>query len=429
MPELVNDGGRGGRFELRNVLNDEPGMSPLEIWCNESQERYVLAVSPEKMPLFDALCQRERAPYAVIGEATQERELVLNDTHFDNKPIDMPLDILLGKAPKMLRDVTSHQTAGEYLDRKDIDLKEAVYRVLHLPAVAEKTFLITIGDRSVTGMVARDQMVGPWQIPVANCAVTTATLDSYYGEAMSIGERAPIALLDFAASARMAVGEALTNMAGCDVQSLNRIKLSANWMAAAGHPGEDAGLYDAVKAIGEELCPQLGITIPVGKDSMSMKTRWQDEQGKTKEVISPLSLVITAFSRVEDVRKTVTPELSTQEGNRLYLIDLGNGHNALGATALAQVYRQLGQKAADLRDVEQLKQFFNVIQQLVSDGKLLAYHDRSDGGLFVTLAEMAFAGHCGLNVDISAYDEDILAGLFNEELGAVFQIKGASRKR
>ncbi|MEQ5208520.1 phosphoribosylformylglycinamidine synthase [Proteus sp. fly-1067] len=422
MPELVNDGGRGGRFELRDVLNDEPGMSPLEIWCNESQERYVLAVSPEKMPLFDALCQRERAPYAVIGEATQERELVLNDTHFDNKPIDMPLDILLGKAPKMLRDVKSQKTEGEYLDRKDIDLKDAVYRVLHLPTVAEKTFLITIGDRTVTGMVARDQMVGPWQIPVANCAVTTATLDSYYGEAMSIGERAPIALLDFAASARMAVGEALTNMAGSDVQSLNRIKLSANWMSAAGHPGEDAGLYDAVKAIGEELCPALGITIPVGKDSMSMKTRWQDKDGKNKEVTSPLSLVITAFSRVEDVRKTVTPELSTQSGNRLYLIDLGNGHNALGATALAQVYRQLGQKAADLRNVEQLKQFFNVMQQLVNEGKLLAYHDRSDGGLFVTLAEMAFAGHCGLNVDISAYDEDILAGLFNEELGGVIQI-------
>ncbi|SUC01819.1 phosphoribosylformylglycinamidine synthase [Proteus vulgaris] len=422
MPELVNDGGRGGRFELRDVLNDEPGMSPLEIWCNESQERYVLAVSPEKMPLFDALCQRERAPYAVIGEATQERELVLNDTHFDNKPIDMPLDILLGKAPKMLRDVKSQKTEGEYLDRKDIDLKDAVYRVLHLPTVAEKTFLITIGDRTVTGMVARDQMVGPWQIPVANCAVTTATLDSYYGEAMSIGERAPIALLDFAASARMAVGEALTNMAGSDVQSLNRIKLSANWMSAAGHPGEDAGLYDAVKAIGEELCPALGITIPVGKDSMSMKTRWQDKDGKNKEVTSPLSLVITAFSRVEDVRKTVTPELSTQSGNRLYLIDLGNGHNTLGATALAQVYRQLGQKAADLRNVEQLKQFFNVMQQLVNEGKLLAYHDRSDGGLFVTLAEMAFAGHCGLNVDISAYDEDILAGLFNEELGGVIQI-------
>ncbi|CRL60877.1 phosphoribosylformylglycinamidine synthase [Proteus vulgaris] len=422
MPELVNDGGRGGRFELRDVLNDEPGMSPLEIWCNESQERYVLAVSPEKMPLFDALCQRERAPYAVIGEATQERELVLNDTHFDNKPIDMPLDILLGKAPKMLRDVKSQKTEGEYLDRKDINLKDAVYRVLHLPTVAEKTFLITIGDRTVTGMVARDQMVGPWQIPVANCAVTTATLDSYYGEAMSIGERAPIALLDFAASARMAVGEALTNMAGSDVQSLNRIKLSANWMSAAGHPGEDAGLYDAVKAIGEELCPALGITIPVGKDSMSMKTRWQDKDGKNKEVTSPLSLVITAFSRVEDVRKTVTPELSTQSGNRLYLIDLGNGHNALGATALAQVYRQLGQKAADLRNVEQLKQFFNVMQQLVNEGKLLAYHDRSDGGLFVTLAEMAFAGHCGLNVDISAYDEDILAGLFNEELGGVIQI-------
>lgn len=422
MPELVNDGGRGGRFELRDVLNDERGMSPLEIWCNESQERYVLAVSPEKMPLFDALCQRERAPYAVIGEATQERKLVLNDKHFDNKPIDMPLDILLGKAPKMLRDVTSLKTQGNYLDRKDIGLKDAVYRVLHLPAVAEKTFLITIGDRTVTGMVARDQMVGPWQIPVSNCAVTTATLDSYYGEAMSIGERAPIALLDYAASARMAVGEALTNMACADVQALNRIKLSANWMSAAGHPGEDAGLYDAVKAIGEELCPQLELTIPVGKDSMSMKTRWQDKKGETKEVTSPLSLVITAFSRVEDVRKTVTPQLSTQAENRLYLIDLGNGHNALGATALAQVYRQLGQKAADIRDIEQLKQFFSVIQKLVSESKLLAYHDRSDGGLFVTLAEMAFTGHCGLNIDISEYDEDILAGLFNEELGAVIQI-------
>ncbi|HCH49683.1 MAG TPA: phosphoribosylformylglycinamidine synthase [Proteus sp.] len=422
MPELVNDGGRGGRFQLRDVLNDEPGMSPLEIWCNESQERYVLAVSPEKMPLFDALCQRERAPYAVIGEATQARDLVLNDAHFDNQPIDMPLDILLGKAPKMLRDVKTLKTAGDYLDRKEINLKDAVYRVLHLPAVAEKTFLITIGDRSVTGMVARDQMVGPWQIPVANCAVTTATLDSYYGEAMSIGERAPIALLDFAASARMAVGEALTNMACADVQALKRIKLSANWMSAAGHPGEDAGLYDAVKSVGEELCPELEITIPVGKDSMSMKTRWQDEKGETKEVTSPLSLVITAFSRVEDVRKTVTPELSTQAGNRLYLIDLGNGHNALGATALAQVYRQLGQKAADIRDVEQLKQFFNAMQRLVSEDKLLAYHDRSDGGLLVTLAEMAFAGHCGLSVDISAYDEDILAGLFNEELGAVIQI-------
>lgn len=423
MPELVNDGGRGGCFELRKVLNDEPGMSPLEIWCNESQERYVLAVSPEKMPLFAALCQRERAPYAVIGEATQARELVLNDSYFDNQPIDMPLDILLGKAPKMLREAKSLKTAGEPLSRKEIDLKEAVYRVLHLPAVAEKTFLITIGDRSVTGMVARDQMVGPWQIPVANCAVTTATLDSYYGEAMSIGERAPIALLDFAASARMAVGEALTNLACADVQALNRIKLSANWMSAAGHPGEDAGLYEAVKAIGEELCPQLGLTIPVGKDSMSMKTRWQDKEGEEKAVTSPLSLVITAFSRVEDVRKTVTPQLSTQQNNRLYLIDLGNGHNALGATALAQVYRQLGQKAADVRDVEQLKQFFNVMQQLVSEGQLLAYHDRADGGLFVTLVEMAFTGHCGLNIDISAYDEDILAGLFNEELGTVIQVK------
>lgn len=426
MPELVSDGGRGGRFELRDILNDEPGMSPLEVWCNESQERYVLAVAPDQLPLFDELCRRERAPYAVIGEATEEKHLTLNDSHFDNQPIDMPLDVLLGKTPKMERNVETLKARGDALDCRNITIADAVNRVLHLPTVAEKTFLVTIGDRSVTGMVARDQMVGPWQIPVANCAVTTASLDSYYGEAMSLGERAPVALLDFAASGRLAVGEALTNIAATQIGALNRIKLSANWMSAAGHPGEDAGLYEAVKAVGEELCPTLGLTIPVGKDSMSMKTRWQ-EGTEQREMTSPLSLVITAFARVEDVRRTVTPQLQTED-NALLLIDLGAGHNALGATALSQVYRQLGDKPADVRSAEQLKGFFNAIQALVAEQKLLAYHDRSDGGLLVTLAEMAFAGHCGMEADIATLGSDHLAALFNEELGAVIQVRAADRE-
>lgn len=423
MPELVSDGGHGGRFELRDILNDEPGMSPLEVWCNESQERYVLAVAPAQMAQFDEICRRERAPYAVIGEATEEMHLTLNDRHFDNQPIDMPLDVLLGKTPKMLRDVTRLQAQGEALQRTEISIADAVKRIMHLPAVAEKTFLITIGDRTVTGMVTRDQMVGPWQIPVADCAVTSASLDSYYGEAMSLGERAPVALLDFAASARLAVGEALTNIAATQIGELKRIKLSANWMSAAGHPGEDAGLYEAVRAVGEELCPALDITIPVGKDSMSMKTRWQ-EGDEQREMTSPLSLVITAFARVEDVRHTVTPQLRTDKGdNALLLIDLGAGHNALGATALTQVYRQLGDKPADVRDVQQLAGFFNAMQRLVADQALLAYHDRSDGGLLVTLAEMAFAGHCGVQADIQALGDDTLAALFNEELGAVIQVR------
>ncbi|MFU2318693.1 phosphoribosylformylglycinamidine synthase [Rahnella sp. PCH160] len=428
MPELVSDGNRGGRFQLRDILNDEPGMSPLEVWCNESQERYVMAVAPAQLAQFDAICKRERAPYAVIGEATEEMHLSLEDSHFDNQPIDMPLDVLLGKTPKMTRDVTTLKAKGDDLNGENIQIAEAVNRVLHLPAVAEKTFLITIGDRTVTGMVARDQMVGPWQIPVADCAVTTASLDSYHGEAMSLGERAPIALLDFAASGRMAVGEALTNLAAVEIGSLKRVKLSANWMSAAGHPGEDAGLYAAVKAVGEELCPALGITIPVGKDSMSMKTRWQ-EGNEQREMTSPLSLVITAFARVEDVRHTVTPQLRTDKGDTaLLLVDLGAGHNALGATALAQVYRQLGNTPADVRSAEQLGGFFNAMQALVSEQKLLAYHDRSDGGLLVTLAEMAFAGHCGLTADIAALGNDSLAALFNEELGAVIQVRASDRE-
>ncbi|OOF36793.1 phosphoribosylformylglycinamidine synthase [Rodentibacter heidelbergensis] len=422
MPELVHDGERGGKFDLRSILCDEKGMSPLEIWCNESQERYVLAVAPEKLDLFTALCERERAPFAVIGEATREQHLTLHDSHFNNNPIDLPMNVLLGKTPKMTRNVQSSAVENPPVLQENIVLKEALHRVLRLPVVAEKTFLITIGDRSVTGMVARDQMVGPWQIPVSDVAVTTASLDSYHGEAMAMGERAPVALLDFAASARLAVAESITNIAATNIGEMKRIKLSANWMSAAGHRGEDAGLYEAVKAVGEELCPALGLTIPVGKDSMSMKTTWE-ENGEKKTVTAPLSLVISAFARVEDVRKTVTSQLRTDKGSsRLLLIDLGEGKNRLGATALAQVYKQLGDKPADVENAKTLKQFFDAMQTLVAERKLLAYHDRSDGGLIVTLAEMAFAGNCGIEVDISALGDNDLAVLFNEELGAVIQV-------
>ncbi|MEZ8023937.1 phosphoribosylformylglycinamidine synthase [Vibrio sp. 1F255] len=423
LPELVDDGERGGIFNLRDVPNDEPGMSPLEIWCNESQERYVMAVADKDMATFDAICKRERAPYAVVGKATEERDLKLEDSHFDNTPIDMPMDILLGKTPKMHRDAKTLKANNPAIDRSGIEMNEAVDRVLRLPTVAEKTFLITIGDRSVTGLVARDQMVGPWQVPVANCAVTAASYDSYHGEAMSLGERTPVALLDFGASARLAVGEAITNIAATNIGDIKHIKLSANWMSPAGHPGEDAGLYEAVKAVGEELCPALGLTIPVGKDSMSMKTKWE-ENGEQKEVTSPLSLVITAFARVEDVRKTITPQLRTDKGNTsLVLIDLGNGKNRMGATALAQVYKQLGDKPADVDNAAQLKGFYEGVQALVANDQVVAYHDKGDGGLFVTLAEMAFAGHCGVNANIEALGEDTLAALFNEELGAVIQVR------
>ncbi|MFQ3219057.1 MAG: phosphoribosylformylglycinamidine synthase [Paraglaciecola sp.] len=421
-PELVNDGGRGANFELRNVPNDEPGMTPHEVWCNESQERYVMSVAPENLDVFAQICARERAPFSVVGEATEQRHLTLTDSHFANKPIDMPLDVLLGKAPKMHRDVTSKEVFGEPLNLAQIDLQDAASRILCLPAVAEKTFLITIGDRSVTGLVNRDQMVGPWQIPVADVAVTASSFDTYQGEAMSLGERTPVALLNYAASARLAVGEALTNIAAADIGDLKRIKLSANWMAAAGHPGEDAGLYAAVKAIGEELCPALGLTIPVGKDSMSMKTQWQDAQGD-KTVTSPLSLVITAFGAVQDIRKTLTPELKTGSGDTLLLlIDLGAGQNRMGASCLAQVYQQLGQSTPDVDSPAILKGFFLAIQQLVHDQYLLAYHDRSDGGLFSTVTEMAFAANTGVDIVLDTLAGDDMSALFNEELGAVIQI-------
>ncbi|REL32768.1 phosphoribosylformylglycinamidine synthase [Thalassotalea euphylliae] len=427
-PELVSDGGRGGNFELRNVPNDEPGMAPHEIWCNESQERYVLAVSDEQLPIFEAICQRERAPFAVVGKATEEEHLTVTDEHFaddehKNKPIDLPLDVLLGKTPKIIKDVKTTTAAGDEINLANIDVAEAADRLLRLPTIAEKTFLITIGDRSVTGMVARDQMVGPWQVPVADCGVTAASLDSYHGEAMAMGERTPVALLNYGASARLAVAESLTNIAGADIGDLNRIKLSANWMSPAGHPGEDAGLYEAVKAVGEELCPELGLTIPVGKDSMSMKTQWEKD-GEQKAVTAPMSLVITAFGRVEDIRKTVTPQLRTDQGDtRIVAIDLSGGKNRLGGSCLAQVYQHLGTETPDVDEAYLLRGFFNSMQTLVAEGKLLAYHDRSDGGLFTTIAEMAFAGHTGVTVDLSVFEGTDAEVLFHEELGAVIQIR------
>ncbi len=422
-PELVNDGERGGKFELRKVPSDEPGMSPLEIWCNESQERYVMSIAPENIELFTQICQRERAPFAIVGVATEEKELVLSDEHFENHPIDLPLEVLLGKAPKMSRDVVSAKADSPALEQSTIEVKEAAHRLLRLPTIAEKTFLITIGDRTVTGLVNRDQMVGPWQVPVADCAVTASSYDSYTGEAMSMGERTPLALLDFGASARMAVAESIMNIAGTDIGSFKHIKLSANWMSPAGHPGEDAGLYEAVKAIGEELCPDLSLTIPVGKDSMSMKTAWE-ENGEQKAVTSPMSLVITAFGAVQDIRNTVTPELRSDKGDTdLLLLDLGLGQNRLGGSCLAQVYSELGDIAPDLDNSATLKGFFETIQPMIADKSIIAYHDRSDGGLYTTLVEMAFAGHTGLNVDLSALTGTDVERLFNEELGAVIQVR------
>ena len=427
LPELVGDGERGGQFNLRKVLNDEPGMSPLEIWCNESQERYVMAVSPENLAAFEAICQRERCPFAVVGEATEELHLTVQDTVFSNEPVDLPMSVLFGKPPKMHREFNRVNPDLPALDFAEVELKDAASRVLQLPTVASKSFLITIGDRSITGMVARDQMVGPWQVPVADVAVTTTTQDSITGEAMAMGERTPLALINPAASGRMAVGETITNLAAANIKKMGDIKLSANWMSAASHNGENQALFDTVKAVGMELAPELGIAIPVGKDSMSMRTVWDDE-GEQKSMTSPLSLVTTGFAPVENAAKTLTPELRTDKGaTDLLSIDLGRGQNRLGGSALAQVFNQVGNEAPDLDDAEDLKAMFAVIQGLNQDDKLLAYHDRSDGGLFATLTEMAFAAHTGLNIKLdlladSAETADVLAALFNEELGAVIQV-------
>ncbi|GAA4356977.1 phosphoribosylformylglycinamidine synthase [Kangiella marina] len=427
IPELVHDGERGGKFELRRVPNAEKGMAPVEIWCNEAQERYVLAVSPDNVEAFEAICSRERCPFAVVGEATEELHLELADEHFENKPVDLPMDILFGKPPKMHREAKTLSKPSTDLPQVD-DINEAVDRILALPAVADKTFLITIGDRTVGGMVSRDQMVGPWQVPVGDCAVTTSTHNSYTGESMAMGERTPAALLDSAAAARMAVGEAVTNIAASKIDDIRKIRLSANWMAAAGAPGEDANLYEAVQAVGMELCPELGITIPVGKDSMSMKTVWE-EGGKKKSVTSPLSLIITAFAPVTDVRKSLTPQLRTDIGEtELLLIDLGRGKNRLGATAFTQVYKLLGAEPANVNSSDDLRNFFNAVQGLNQSGLVSAYHDRSDGGLLTTLVEMGFAGNCGVSVDLTGLSGTAEEILFNEELGAVLQVPASKRE-
>ena len=424
LPELVNDGGRGGKFDLRKVPNDEPGMAPHEIWCNESQERYVLAVPASRIEIFKALCERERCPFAIVGTATEEKQLVLEDPHLKNTPIDLPLDVLLGKPPRMHRVAATLTRPQHALDLGDLTLAEAVRRVLVHPTVADKTFLISIGDRTITGLIHRDQMVGPWQVPVADCAVTAAAFDVYTGEAMSMGERTPVAVNNAAASARLAVGEALTNLAAAQIGDLGKVNLSANWMAAPALPGDGADLYAAVKAVGMELCPALGITIPVGKDSMSMSTVWKDAgTGDQKRVTAPTSLIISAFAPVADIRLSLTPQLITDAGDtELLLIDLGRGQNRLGGSILAQVVSQTGEATPDVDNPYHLKGFWNAIQQLGREQKILAYHDRSDGGLLVTVIEMAFAGHTGVDLEVPA-SHSAFSALFSEELGAVIQVR------
>jgi phosphoribosylformylglycinamidine synthase len=364
----------------------------------------------------------------VIGVATAERQLVLSDRQFANRPVDLPMSVLFGKPPKMLRDVAREPVMAMPFDLDGIDLGEAVARVLRFPAVADKSFLITIGDRTVTGLVCRDQMVGPWQVPVSDVAVTTTSFDVYTGEAMAMGERAPLAVLNAPASGRMAVGEALTNIAAAHIEKIGDVKLSANWMAAAGHPGEDARLYDTVRAVGMELCPALGVAIPVGKDSLSMKTVWE-EGGERKSVVAPLSLIVSAFAPVQDARRTLTPQLRTDRGDTdLILIDLGRGKNRLGGSALAQVYDSLGNAVPDVDSPDDLKAFFAVVQELNAAGRVLAYHDRSDGGLLAVLAEMMFAGGCGVTVLLDDLDDGPLAALFAEELGAVLQVRAMDRR-
>jgi phosphoribosylformylglycinamidine synthase len=451
LPELAHAGGVGATFDLRKVPSEEPGMSPKEIWSNESQERYVLAIAPESLALFRSFCERERCPFAVLGEATRDTQLVARDPLFANNAVDMDMDVLLGKPPRMHRDVATTTPTLTPLDTRSIELKEAVYRVLRLPTVADKSFLINIGDRSVGGLTARDQFVGPWQVPVADCAVTLMGFNTNVGEAMAMGERTPLAVIDAPASGRMAVGEALTNIVAADIGDISDIKLSANWMAAAGVAGEDAKLFATVQAVGMELCPALGLSIPVGKDSLSMKTAWADG-AERKEVVAPVSLIISAFARVRNAAATLTPVLAREADTELVLIDLGAGKNRLGASALAQVYAQVGDNAPDVDAPAVLKAFFGAVRALAREGLVLAYHDRSDGGLLATLAEMSFASRLGISVyldslvyneketDVDAYDvavdarklgeEDaILGAMFNEELGAVLQIRRADRER
>ncbi|ROR04499.1 phosphoribosylformylglycinamidine synthase [Delftia acidovorans] len=457
-PELTNDAGRGARFDLRAVNLEESGLAPKEIWSNESQERYVMAIAPESLAEFTAFCERERCPFAVIGTATEERQLVLEDTAVasgDQKfPVDMPMNVLLGKPPKMHRDVATVQRELPPMDLTGVPLEKAVIDVLAHPTVASKRFLITIGDRAVGGLTHRDQMVGPWQVPVADVAVTLADYRGFKGEAMAMGERTPLASINAPASGRMAVAEAITNMLAAPIE-LSKVKMSANWMAACGEPGEDAALYATVKAVGMELCPQLDISIPVGKDSLSMRTQW-NEGGQVKKVTSPVSLIITGFASIDDVRGTLTPQLdASEDDSTLVLVDLGRGKMRMGGSILGQVLGQSGNETPDLDDAKDLIALVDAVNDLRAKGQILAYHDKGDGGLLATVAEMAFAGHVGvaINVDmlvtegdgisdsrmdsgegknwasqISGRRDDMtLRALFNEELGAVLQIRTADR--
>lgn len=423
LPELVAASGLGARFNLYEIPVAESGMTPLEIWCNESQERYVLAIKSSSLSSFKEIAMRERCPYAVVGVSTQENKLVLVDQRFNNFPIDIAMSALFDDVASIQCE-DNHVTPLQMpLNTQQIEIAAAVKRVLQFPCVSDKSFLITIGDRSVGGLVARDQMVGPWQVPVSDVAVTCTSFDENYGEALAMGERAPIALLHHAASARMAVGEAITNMAAAPIKDISKIALSANWMAAADYPGEAAGLYDAVQTIGMELCPTLGISVPVGKDSLSMRTTWE-EKGQIKNVTAPMSLIITAAAPATDVRKTLTPQLQTNTGKtQLILIDLGKGANCLGGSCLAQTYNLLGERPPDVDDPTILRDFFNVIQLLNAKNLILSYHDRSDGGLLATICEMAFAAHIGVTIQVDDLGGDPIASLFTEELGAVIQVK------
>jgi phosphoribosylformylglycinamidine synthase len=430
VPEAVAHSGRGAVIDLRSIPSDEPGMSPMELWCNESQERYVLVIAATALQEFADLCARERCPHAVIGTLTDDGRLLLRDSLLGDTPVDMPIEVLLGKPPRMLREVSSQTHRGLDFGVTTIDPREALRRVLHFPAVADKTFLITIGDRSVGGMISRDQMVGPWQVPVADCGITTADYFGHAGEAMAMGERTPVAILDARAAARLSVAESITNILAADVRRLADVRLSANWMAACGEPGEDAALYAAVQAVGEELCPELGIAIPVGKDSLSMRTAWRDEAGGQRSVVAPVSLIVSAFAPVGDVRRCWTPQLRTDCGHTsLIHIDLGEGRNRLGGSVLTQVYGGLGTTPADLDDPALLKSLASALSELRSLDVVLAYHDRSDGGLAVTLVEMAFAGHCGIDVNLGKRGRSelgnkaaALAALFAEEPGVVLQV-------
>jgi len=423
LPEAIAHSRRGGRIDLRKIPSAESELSPMEIWCNEAQERYVLALAPGSVPLFAALCERERCPYAVVGEITGDGRLLVTDPLLCATPVDMPIEVLLGKAPRMTRDVRTASKAAAPLSTAGATIAESLDRLLCLPTIADKSFLITIGDRSVGGMISRDQMVGPWQVPVADVAVSLNSYDGYGGEAMAMGERTPAAVLNAPASGRMAVAEAITNILAADILELTDIRLSANWMAACGEPGEDADLYATVRAVAVDLCASLGITIPVGKDSLSMKTAWRDADGD-HAVIAPISLIISAFAPVRDARSTLTPELDLSQPSRLLLIDLGKGKNRLGGSCWAQVHSKGGGEPADLDSPALLICLFDALRELKDGGLLLAYHDRSDGGVLLTVLEMAFAGHCGLGIDLGAVSDPI-AGCFAEELGAVLQVSAS----